>query len=63
MMKPLGAIVLLVVVLLVLMLAGSRGRYALAVDRCLDLDGRWFEQAAACASQAWPDDRSRGRDD
>jgi hypothetical protein len=43
-------------------MGGSRGRYALAVDRCLDLDGRWFEQAAACASQAWPDDRSRGRD-
>jgi len=61
-MKPVGAILLLLVLVLVLVLAGSRGRYTLAVDRCLDLDGRWSEQAAACASQAWPEDRSRGRD-
>jgi hypothetical protein len=61
-MKPIGAIILLVVLALVLVLAGSRGRYTLAVDRCLDLGGSWNEQEAACASQAWPEDRSRGRD-
>jgi hypothetical protein len=61
-MKLPGVIIVLVVLAIVLLMGGSRGRYALAVDRCLDLDGRWFEQAAACASQAWPDDRSRGRD-
>ena len=31
-------------------------------ERCLDLGGRWNEQAAACAAQMWPDDRSRGRE-
>jgi hypothetical protein len=61
-MKLPGVIIVLVVLAIVLLMGGSRGRYSLAVDRCLDLDGRWFEQAAACASQAWPDDRSRGRD-
>lgn len=60
-MKPIGAILLLVVLVLVLVLAGSRGRTTLASERCLDLNGRWSEQAAACAAQAWPEDRSRGR--
>jgi hypothetical protein len=39
----------------------SRFRTVSSIDRCLMLDGRWHEQAAACARQAWPDDRSRGR--
>lgn len=61
-MKLPGAIILLVVLVLVLVLTGSHGRYAPAAERCLRLDGRWNEQAAACASQAWPEDRSRGRE-
>jgi hypothetical protein len=46
----------------VLVLAVSRFRSGSSVERCLVLDGRWNEQAAACARQAWPEDRSRGRD-
>jgi len=61
-MKLPGVIIVLVILAVVLLLAGSRGRYALTSERCLHLDGRWNEQALACAAQAWPEDRSRGRD-
>jgi hypothetical protein len=53
---------LLLALVLVLVLAMSRFRTVSSLDRCLMLDGRWHEQAAACARQAWPDDRSRSRD-
>jgi hypothetical protein len=60
-MKGGTAIVLVLVIVLLLVLGLSRSGGA-AQDRCLDLDGRWAEQVAACAAQMWPDDRSRGRD-
>jgi hypothetical protein len=53
---------LLLALVLVLVLAMSRFHSVPAIDRCLMLDGRWHEHAAACAQQAWPDDRSRRRD-
>jgi hypothetical protein len=53
---------LLLALVLVLVLAVSRFRSGSSLDRCLMMDGRWSEQALACARQAWPDDRSRGRD-
>jgi len=60
-MKGLSAIVLVLVIVLLLVLGLSRpGDTQLA--RCLNLDGRWGEQVAACAVQMWPDDRSRGRE-
>ncbi|MGZ7064306.1 MAG: hypothetical protein ACXVKD_15745 [Candidatus Angelobacter sp.] len=62
MMKGPSVIGLLLVLALVLVLALSRFRSSSSVERCLVLDGRWNEQAAACARQAWPDDRSRSRD-
>jgi hypothetical protein len=62
MMKGPSVIGLLLVLALVLVLALSRFRTGSAVERCLVLDGRWNEQAVACARQAWPEDRSRGRD-
>lgn len=62
MMKGPSVIGLLLVLALVLVLALSRIRTGSSVDRCLVLDGRWNEQAVACARQAWPEDRSRGRD-
>jgi hypothetical protein len=62
MMKGPSVIGLLLVLVLVLVLAVSRTGHGSSVDRCLVLDGRWNEQAIACARQAWPEDRSRGRD-
>jgi len=62
MMKGPSVIGLLLVLALVLVLALSRFRGGSSVDRCLILDGRWNEQAVACARQAWPEDRSRGRE-
>ncbi|MGB9107151.1 MAG: hypothetical protein WCC39_00550 [Telluria sp.] len=62
MMKGPSVIGLLLALVLVLVLAVSRFRSGSSVERCLVLDGRWNEQAAACARQAWPEDRSRGRD-
>jgi hypothetical protein len=53
---------LLLALVLVLVLAVSRFRSGSAIDRCLILDGRWNDQALACARQAWPEDRGRGRD-
>jgi hypothetical protein len=61
MMKGPSVIGLLLALVLVLVLAVSRFRSGSSVERCLVLDGRWNEQAAACARQAWPEDRSRGR--
>jgi hypothetical protein len=52
---------LLVALVLVLVLAMSRFRSVPTIDRCLMLEGGWHEHAAACARQAWPDDRSRRR--
>lgn len=62
MMKGPSVIGLLLALVLVLVLAVSRIHSGSSVDRCLVLDGRWNEQAVACARQAWPEDRSRGRD-
>ena len=62
MMKGPSVIGLLLALVLVLVLAVSRFRSSSSVERCLVLDGRWNEQAAACARQAWPEDLSRGRD-
>ncbi|ALK95397.1 hypothetical protein AB595_16645 [Massilia sp. WF1] len=61
-MKGPTALGLLLALVLVLVLAVSRFHTGSSVDRCLVLDGRWNEQAVACARQAWPEDRSRGRD-
>jgi hypothetical protein len=52
---------LLLALVLVLLLAMSRFRSVASIDRCLMLEGGWHEHAAACARQAWPDDRSRHR--
>ena len=60
-MKGLSAIILVLVIVLLLVLGLARTGDT-ALDRCLDLDGRWADQVAACAAQMWPDDRSRGRD-
>jgi len=62
MMKGPSVIGLLLALVLVLVLAVSRSHSGSSVDRCLVLDVRWNEQAVACARQAWPEDRSRGRD-
>jgi hypothetical protein len=61
-MKGPTALGLLLALVLVLVLAVSRFHTNSSVDRCLVLDGRWNEQAIACARQAWPEDRSRDRD-
>jgi hypothetical protein len=61
-MKGPTALGLLLALVLVLVLAVSRVHTNSSVDRCLVLDGRWNEQAIACARQAWPEDRSRDRD-
>jgi hypothetical protein len=61
-MKGPTALGLLLALVLVLVLAVSRFRTGSSVERCLVLDGRWNEQAAACARQAWPEDRSRDRE-
>lgn len=61
-MKGPTALGLLLALVLVLVLAVSRFHTGSSVERCLVLDGRWNEQAAACARQAWPEDRSRDRD-
>jgi hypothetical protein len=61
-MKGPTALGLLLALVLVLVLAVSRFHTSSSVDRCLVLDGRWNEQAIACARQAWPEDRSRDRD-
>lgn len=55
------ALVIVVVLALVLAFGMGRPRYG-QLERCLDLSGRWNDQAAACAAQMWPDDRSRGRE-
>lgn len=55
------AIVILVVLAVVLVFGMNRPRAGL-LERCLDLGGRWGDQAAACAAQMWPDDRTRGRE-
>jgi hypothetical protein len=55
------AIVILVVVAVLVVFGMNRPRTGL-LERCLDLQGRWSEQAAACAAQMWPDDRTRGRE-
>ena len=55
------ALVIVVVLALVLVFGMGRPRSDL-LERCLDLGARWSDQAAACAAQMWPDDRSRGRD-
>ncbi|MGJ7915903.1 hypothetical protein ACI48D_10550 [Massilia sp. LXY-6] len=60
-MKGPTALGLLLALVLVLVLAVSRFHTGSSVERCLVLDGRWNEQAIACARQAWPEDRSRGR--
>jgi hypothetical protein len=52
---------LLLALVLVLVLAVTRFHRVSALERCLVLDGRWNEQAVACARMAWPEDRSRGR--
>ena len=62
MMKGPSVIGLLLALVLVLVLAVSRVHTGSSVERCLVLDGRWNEQAAACARQAWPEDRSRDRE-
>jgi hypothetical protein len=61
-MKGPTALGLLLALVLVLVLAVSRFHTGSSVERCLVLDGRWNEQAAACARQAWPEDRSRDRE-
>jgi len=61
-MKGPTALGLLLALVLVLVLAVSRFHTGSSVERCLVLDGRWNEQAAACARQAWPEDRSRERE-
>jgi hypothetical protein len=61
-MKGPTALGLLLALVLVLVLAVSRFHTGSSVERCLVLDGRWNEQAIACARQAWPEDRSRDRD-
>jgi hypothetical protein len=60
-MKGPSAIVLLIVIVLLLALGLSRSGGGL-LDRCLNLDGRWGDQVAACGAQMWPDDRSRERE-
>lgn len=55
------AIVIVLVLVLLLALGLSRSGDSVQ-DRCLNLDGRWGEQVAACGAKMWPDDRSRGRE-
>jgi hypothetical protein len=55
------AIILVLVIVLLLVLGFSRTGDSVQ-DRCLNLDGHWAEQVAACGAKMWPDDRSRGRE-
>lgn len=57
-----GTAIVLVVVILLLLVLGLSHPGDSVQDRCLNLDGRWGEQVAACGAKMWPDDRSRGRE-